>query len=126
MAAKPIIDIIVGVRDVNGLDSHLRALNEAGYEYRGELGVPGRHYFRKGSMTASNFHVNVVEFDGTLWLEYLGFRDVLRENPEAAKRYDRLKRQLAKQFANERASYTNGKAEFIQIILITYVESSHK
>ena len=52
------------------------ALEQAGYEHRGERRCTGRAFFRRGQPRA--YHVHLVEDDGPLWRAYLAFRDYLR------------------------------------------------
>jgi GrpB-like predicted nucleotidyltransferase (UPF0157 family) len=93
-------------------------MEELGYEFRGEMGVPGRRYFRKGTSYPREFNVHVVEFDGGLWRSNLAFRDYLREHPEAIKEYGALKRRLvSKPGGGELDQYAAGKAAFIAEIV---------
>jgi putative aldouronate transport system permease protein len=65
MLAKPIIDILIGVKNL-GLDkSTIKALNHLRYEGLGEAGVPGRLYFRKRGEQA--FNLAVVIWNGEQW-----------------------------------------------------------
>ena len=59
------------------------------YEYLGEAGIPGRHYFRKRMNQA--FNVHVVLFGSELWSNNLLFRDYLKNNKDAAAEYRMLK-----------------------------------
>ena len=45
------------------------------------------------------------------------FRDHLRANPDDARRYGALKRELAAKFATDREGYTSGKDRFVQDVL---------
>jgi GrpB-like predicted nucleotidyltransferase (UPF0157 family) len=115
LAAKPILDIMVGTPT---FETELRFVNELiaiGYEYKGENGVPERHFFGKG--VPRTVHLNVVRFGGQFWLSHLAFRDYLRNNPDASKEYEQLKLSLAERFPNDRESYTKGKLAFVERIL---------
>jgi GrpB-like predicted nucleotidyltransferase (UPF0157 family) len=90
-------------------------LSRAGYDYRGELGIAGREFFRRGEPRA--YHVHLVDEGGTLWREYLEFRDYLRTHADAAARYAELKRSLGARFPRDRDSYMNGKTPFVREIL---------
>jgi GrpB-like predicted nucleotidyltransferase (UPF0157 family) len=119
LAAKPIIDIMVGVRDLSEAEKFLRQpLEKIGYEYRGETGIAGRLYFRKGTATASTHHLSLVEKGGEIWRRHILFRDYLRANAEAARSYNELKKNLAIKFKDRREDYTNGKTEFVEEILL--------
>lgn len=91
--AKPVIDILVGIRNLQNVESCIEPLRRIGYEYRAvnrEL-IPNTEYFRKGSPGANTHHIRMVEAGGGLWLEYILFRDYLRTHPEEVLRYERLK-----------------------------------
>src|SRR5262245_33527686 len=54
--AKPIIDILLVVADLNNLDRQIERMLELGYESMGEFGIPGRRYFRKNSPQGVRTH----------------------------------------------------------------------
>jgi GrpB-like predicted nucleotidyltransferase (UPF0157 family) len=83
-----------------------------GYEYRGEYGIAGRHYFVKGE--PRTHHLHMVELKSDFWQSHLLFRDYLRQNPAVAGEYDNLKKNLAEKYAENRNAYLEGKAEFIE------------
>ena len=86
LVAKPVIDVLLGLRDYPLHRSRRRGqLERIGYDYRGEFGIPGRQFFRKGSPDAH--HVHAVLHGGGLWRRHVAFRDWLREHGEDAARY---------------------------------------
>ncbi|HEX8283194.1 MAG TPA: GrpB family protein [Pyrinomonadaceae bacterium] len=111
ISAKPVIDIAVAVRELADAARCVAPLEGLGYEYRGENGIPGRHYFTMGE--PRTHHLHVVELGGEFWRGHLLFRDHLRRHPHAAKEYDDLKQKLAREHPEDRAAYTDGKAAFI-------------
>lgn len=111
MAAKPTIDIMVGVKDLAVDDSVVGPLAAMGYRYLGEYGIPGRHFFRKGS--PPSHHIHWVRTGGDFWWKQVVFRDYMRSAPEDARDYEKLKRSLAERFHNDRARYTASKTEFV-------------
>jgi GrpB-like predicted nucleotidyltransferase (UPF0157 family) len=115
MCAKPILDIAAGRRREIPPHRYIAALQQAGYEHRGERGVPGREYFRRGQPRA--YHLHLVEEDGQLWLEYLAFRDYLRSHPDAARHFAECKRDLAARFPRDRDAYLQAKSAHVQEIL---------
>lgn len=115
MPAKPIIDIAIAIPDYDEASVCVPPLEALGYEYRGEFGIPRRHYFSKGD--PRTFHLHMVEIKSTQWVNMLGFRDYLRQAPQAAKEYAELKRQLADRYPLDREAYLEGKADFIQRII---------
>lgn len=111
LCAKPIVDVLVGLRELALSDDEIKAMEELGYEYLGEFGLPGRLYFRKGD--PRTHHVHVVELGGEHWERHLAFRDALRANPEERQRYDALKRQLAAE-GHPWEAYSELKTPFIR------------
>jgi GrpB-like predicted nucleotidyltransferase (UPF0157 family) len=114
LAAKPILDIMVGVERTPLPESALVALGALGYQYRGDSGIPGKQYFRTNPRTR---HLHVVELGGEEWLRTLAFRDYLRAHPTAVQEYEALKRELARRHRDDRGRYLEGKASFIRAIL---------
>lgn len=115
LIAKPIIDIAAAVRDFDEAAACVAPIVALGYAYRGENGIPRRHYFDGGTPTL--FHLHVLEIRGLDWHEHLLFRDYLRDHPEAVREYARLKEDLAQRYAGDRPGYTDAKAPFIRRIL---------
>lgn len=118
LSAKPIIDILVGETSLAAGEQTVPALASLGYECRGENGIPGRLFFRKGPVPyRRTHHLHMVEPGHEQWAPMLSFRDYLRANPDEARRYEALKRELALRFRDNRQAYTDGKADFIQAVL---------
>ena len=111
LAAKPIIDLMVGVPRVDDAQREIDALWSVGYEWRGET-VPGTLYIRKAEPRRFNLHM--TQWEGKFWQDLLLFRDFLRDNPETAQQYEDLKRDLMTRLASDRPAYNDGKASFIE------------
>jgi GrpB-like predicted nucleotidyltransferase (UPF0157 family) len=115
MCAKPVLDIAAGrPRDV-AIRRCVAALEQAGYEHRGERGVPGREFFRRGLPRA--YHVHLVEDGGALWRDYVAFRDYFRTHAEAARQFADVKRVLAARFSHDRQAYMLAKSPHVQGVL---------
>jgi GrpB-like predicted nucleotidyltransferase (UPF0157 family) len=115
MCAKPVLDIAAGRPHGTSIEDYVVAFEQAGYEHRGERGVPGRQYFRRGQPRA--YHVHLVEENGPLWLDYVIFRDHLRAHAEAARQFADVKRALAARFSRDRDAYMTAKSSHVQEIL---------
>lgn len=117
LAAKPIIDIMIGVPRL-AEDLHcLAPLERVGYRYVPEFEqqMPYRRYFdRRGEDGRVGYHLHMVEPTHEFWPRHLLFRDYLREHAGAAAEYARLKRELAARFGCDRESYTDAKSEFVR------------
>ena len=119
LAAKPIIDLLVGVSSLQqAKQDAVSPLESLGYAYWRDNPNPYRMFLVKGLPPNSprTHHIHMVEPDSILW-ERLLFRDYLRENRDEAARYERLKRDLAQRFPSDREAYTAGKAEYIKFVM---------
>ena len=75
--AKPILDLMPVVRDLAAVDALTPAFAALGYEALGELGIPGRRYFRKGGDERTHqLHVFQVGDHANI-VRHLAFRDLL-------------------------------------------------
>jgi GrpB-like predicted nucleotidyltransferase (UPF0157 family) len=110
LCAKPIVDVLVGLAELELTDEQIAAMEKLGYDYLGEHGLPGRLFFRKDPRT---HHVHVVQHGGEHWERQLVFRDTLRSDPEERRRYDEFKRRLAAE-GHPRDAYTELKTPFIR------------
>ena len=121
LSAKPVIDIMIGVNNLDEVDSEfIHALQSLGYEYvpEYEQEIPERRYFRKNNEHGIRTHqIHVAQKDSDFGSRHIFFRDYLRKNPEAVKEYDALKRELA-QHHTDTQEYARAKTAFIQKILI--------
>lgn len=116
LGAKPIIDVMAGLRSLDDAPLCVTPLHRLGYVYvpRHEVIMPERRYFRRGSPGAGTHHLHMVELGSDFWVEHLLFRDYLRAHPGAAGAYEALKRKLAAAHGPDRGAYTEAKTDFIR------------
>ena len=114
--AKPIIDIAVALDDVQSVTSHIDDLAGYGIMYRGS-DVPDQILFIIGEGNIRTHHIHIVKWQGKAWNNYILFRDYMNSHPEKAAEYEKLKKQLASSFPDDRMAYTEGKAGFIEKII---------
>ena len=126
LGAKPIIDILVIVREFALGERCVEPLATLGYEYMGEYGIPGRHYFRKpvGPFETRTHHIHMVEKGHDQRALMLIFREYLRLHPEAMQEYYQLKKGLAEQYKTDRDQYTDAKAPFVKSIVRAAIEEA--
>lgn len=115
MVAKPIIDIAVAVEEFETARVCIQPIEQLGYTYRGELGIPKRHYFVFGD--PGYFHLHMNEISSTEWENQVLFRDILIRDRELARNYATLKMYLAERYPQDRDAYLLGKAPFIEMVL---------
>jgi GrpB-like predicted nucleotidyltransferase (UPF0157 family) len=112
--AKPILDIMVGLRRFDDGPTLIAPLEALDYRYLGADIVPDDHLFGLGEPRLHLLHA--VEFGGYHWNRNLRFRDALRADPALAAAYEAHKLELAQRFADSRAEYTAAKKDFIDRI----------
>jgi GrpB-like predicted nucleotidyltransferase (UPF0157 family) len=115
LVAKPILDIAIAVCDFESARSLIPAIESIGYTYRGEVGIPRRHYFVKGD--PRTHHIHMLEQASQEWTHLLIFRNTLQDDPNLAQQYANLKERLAAQYPNDREAYLKGKAVFIEDVI---------
>jgi GrpB-like predicted nucleotidyltransferase (UPF0157 family) len=116
LAAKPVIDIMVGVESLAASQPALPILKRLEYcyfPYRDDV----MHWFCKPSPQFRTHHLHLVPFRSRLWVERIAFRDYLRKHSDTAADYANLKRQLASQHRFDREAYTDAKEPFIRRII---------
>jgi GrpB-like predicted nucleotidyltransferase (UPF0157 family) len=121
LAAKPVIDIQVSVAALQPIDAYRGRLRDLGY-----LHVPSEDdvfcpFFHRPARWPHTHHVHVVQAGGSEERRTLAFRDYLRDCPDIAREYERLKQDLAAQLVggdNEsREAYARAKTGFIERII---------
>lgn len=116
LAAKPIIDILVGVNDLSTSRPCIAMLAPLGYLYA-PYRTDEMHWFCKPDPARRTHHLHLVPTGSVRYRDELAFRDHLRTHPETAQAYAELKRSLAERFRHDREAYTEGKADFIAQVL---------
>jgi GrpB-like predicted nucleotidyltransferase (UPF0157 family) len=112
LAAKPVIDIMAPVADLDSSRPAIEALRQAGYlyaPYRADV----MHWLCKPSPTVRTHHLHLVPYASAQWKAPLAFRDALAADQALAKEYVELKRRLAREHRDDRDGYTDGKAGFV-------------
>ena len=106
LAAKPIIDMLAAVADLDAARESFAALGQLGYAYR--VHRPEAHLLvRDGS-----HHLHLTEPGSALWQERLAFRDALCRDPELAGEYE-----CWKASHSGAGGYTESKTPFVARVL---------
>jgi GrpB-like predicted nucleotidyltransferase (UPF0157 family) len=113
--AKPIIDILVEVRDIDSINKYNSRMQELGYTSRGEWGIGGRRLFIKG-ITQRTHHVHIYQSGNPEIARHLKFRDYMNAHPDEAGQYEKLKKELADKYKYNPTEYNDGKDAFIKEI----------
>ena len=116
LPAKPVIDIMAPVSDLESSRPALSELQAIGYcyaPYKTEV----MHWLCKPSPELRTHHLHLVPLNSRLWIERLAFRDLLIADPSVAKDYAALKQRLAAAYRHDRERYTDEKGPFIEAAL---------
>lgn len=116
LAAKPIIDILVGVQSLDDVDKVSYEFEKIGYEYLGEFGIVGRRYLRKGGNERTH-QIHIFSYKDRHQIErHLAFRDYMRTHEKDRNKYSKLKKELALKYPYDIESYCDGKDKFVKEI----------
>ena len=114
-AAKPIIDILVVVKNSADEPSYLPQMESAGYILR--VREPDFHEHRMFRTPQCDVHIHVYSPDSLEIERNLAFRDRLRANAEDRKLYEKTKRELASRQWPDMNAYAAAKTEVIERII---------
>jgi len=123
LPAKPIIDLLVVLRETVTIGRFSSAMQALGYRVRGECldaevpGTPGRFYFSKDQDGRRTHHTHACAVGHVEIADKLAFRDYLRTHPSRAAEYGALKHELARRFRHGNIAYMRGKDPFIRTVL---------
>lgn len=115
LPAKPVLDILAGYPEGAPVADYIDALTRADYVHRGEQGIPGREFFRRGN--PRSYHLHLTAVDSPFWRDHLTFRNRLRADKSLRDAYAAVKHELAARFPLDREAYIEGKAPFVKEIL---------
>ena len=115
LPAKPIIDLLIGVRDLGEVKDIAPIMFALGYDDHTRNVVPGHYIMGLGEQRTH--HAHFVAFESDHWWPPLNFRDRLRADTKLRDEYEALKRRLVIDYPNDRASYTAAKSAFVERVL---------
>ena len=119
MSAKPCIDIDVIIKDYSVFGEIVRKLGAIGYIHEGDLGIKDREAFKYADKShLMTHHLYVCPRDSEELHRHIVFRDFLRENPEAVRKYSLVKEKAAALFPDEIEQYIAFKAPCIEELYI--------
>ncbi|WP_010273610.1 GrpB family protein [Paenibacillus senegalensis] len=118
MSAKPILDLMGGVRHLDEALEWVEPFARIGYEWVYHEAFPFRRFFRKGERGAGTHHLHIYIYKGEHWTNQQLFRDYLTEHPDVREQYASLKKRLAEDHAMDREQYTLAKGPFIESVII--------
>ena len=117
LAAKPIVDILAGVHDLEAARAAFRPLAAIGYRRREHR--PEAHAFSKPAGVEwwqATHGLHLTEPGSDLWRERLAFRDALRADPDLAAEYQEWKLRHTRR-AGAPGPYSDDKRPFVARVL---------
>lgn len=140
LSAKPIIDILIGVKNSADLDIIPPLLMERDYVYYEKYNedMPYRRFFVKLKQAPQSLslpihiksadtipealhnhalrlaHIHVMPLDSAHWIRHVAFRDYLRAHPEIKDEYQQLKEKLSMQEWRDGNEYNEAKDAFLK------------
>ncbi len=115
MSAKPCIDIDIVIKDYSVFEKLKDRLATIGYIYEGDLGIKDREAFRyKNKEHLMAHHLYVCPSYSKELNRHITFRNYLRNNPNAIKRYSKVKEKGAKLYPNDIDKYIEYKTPIIE------------
>ncbi|KAJ1958390.1 hypothetical protein GGI12_004749 [Dipsacomyces acuminosporus] len=115
LAAKPVIDMQIVVKDFSQLSACIEGMQSVGYYYKGLCGIEGREYFKR-----PYFHAHMVQINNGEYTRKKLFLKYLRGHEDARNEYAELKKRLAVKWVgkpNYHLEYNKDKTDFIMGIL---------
>jgi GrpB-like predicted nucleotidyltransferase (UPF0157 family) len=116
LSAKPVIDIMAAVKDLQSSVASIDALKALGYCYS-DYKADVMHWFCKPSALERTHHLHLVPLNCPLWRDRLAFRDRLLTDEATRRGYAELKLALAAKHRNDRDAHTEAKTDFIRSAL---------
>ena len=112
LGAKPLIDMMIGVTDLQITENWIEILSEI------DMSLFQRSYelalFRKGKWRAGTHHLHVYIYNSEEWRNNILFRDFLISHEWAREEYRELKEMLAITYTFDRVSYTKAKRRLFE------------
>jgi len=119
MAAKPIIDMVVGIDSIESVDPQfLKELQSLGF-LRLRVKRPNEIVLAKfmdDTYAVKTHYIHLVGYDGNVWHNLIFFRDHLNANEKARQHYLNIKLDYLKASSSGIQEYTEFKETFVQEI----------
>lgn len=113
-SAKPIIDIAIGVPNLQYGKQLIPLLQEIGWTYDGNADFGVRWFLKKCDGDVRTHFIHIEDKFDRIWQNHIIFRDYLNTHPEKVKEYSALKEQIEKEYIDNRQGYASIKDPFIE------------
>lgn len=117
LAARPVVDMLIGLAAPVLIDAFSARLSNFGYIVLPPSQADGVRVVVRQVRGTRTHHVQVVATYGDDWHRILLFRDLLRHDDALARQYTLVKLDLMREHHGDAVAYANGKASFIRAIV---------
>ncbi|MBA2116280.1 GrpB family protein [Bremerella alba] len=116
--AKPIVDLMPVVGNLQQFDRNQSKIEQLGFRWWGELGLPGRRYCTKNdpATMVRLVQLHCYEQGSPEIVRHVAFRDYLCRHPRLARQYEQMKTECQLQHPNDSHAYSECKSKWIQRI----------
>lgn len=115
LLSKPVVDIAIGVDDLNSFKKYYSLLNKR-YTIT-ENREKEEILLVKENEKETFCLIHVLDIKSNRYTNMIKFRDILINNLDILKKYENLKIDLSKKYKDDRKNYTKSKNEFINEVL---------
>jgi GrpB-like predicted nucleotidyltransferase (UPF0157 family) len=113
LAAKPIVDLQVSLAALEPRHAYVPPLQALGYLFVPAPESPLYHLFARPPQRPRTHHLHVCAAGSEHEFRHLALRDFLCANAQEARRYERLKIELAERTPRDRLAYMAAKRPFL-------------
>jgi len=120
MSAKPIIDIMIIVDDIDQIDGYDELMEIKGYSARGENGIVGRRYYVKPDPDNSGnhtHHIHIYQKGNSHISDELLFRDYISIDVESFRDYEHIKIEASLKYRHSPKDYVVAKYDCVMRIM---------
>lgn len=115
LSAKPVIDLLPIVWDMEKLDAQKDRIIALGYKWHDEFGITGRRFCTLSDPAGERLvHLHFFQKDADPITRHLAFRDYLLEHPSVAKEYEKEKLRAAALHPDDSMAYNDEKSDWVQ------------
>ena len=113
LAAKPIVDIELQVRQLEPMDPYRPILEALGYGFTFDPEMPDLHFFGYPSARPRSYHLHVSQDGSPHFARVVAVRDFLRAHPAERDAYGAEKRRVVALHAGDHPAYVTGKFDYV-------------
>jgi GrpB-like predicted nucleotidyltransferase (UPF0157 family) len=113
LAAKPIVDIEIQVRQLEPMDPYRAPLEALGYHFTFDPDMPDLHFFGCPAERPRRFHLHISQDGSPHFGRVVAVRDYLRAHSDEAAAYAAEKRRVSAAHAGDSSAYYRGKFDFV-------------